>query len=319
MMHGLTPPGSNPIEEFVKRQGLLVLDGGLATTLEARGCDLDDPLWSAKMLLDAPQLIQAVHREFLEAGADCITAATYQASIPGFLARGLSHARAVELLHTAVRLATDARDAFWSDERNRRGRLKPLVAASVGPYGAYLADGSEYSGRYEVGGDALRTFHRERFSILAESAADLLACETVPSEVEAAVLLELIRETPQRWAWLSFCCRDGERLCDGTRLVDMVGLADDFSNLAALGINCTAPEWVAPLLPVLDELSDRPIVVYPNSGESYDATRRRWAPRLTCDDWIERCRDWRRLGAGGIGGCCRVGPAEVARVRAALV
>jgi homocysteine S-methyltransferase len=136
----------NPIARFIAHQGVMVLDGGLATALEARGCDLDDDLWSAKVLLEAPDVIRQVHRDFLAAGADCIATTTYQATIPGFRKRGLTEREGVELLRQSVRLAVEARDEFWSEPGNHRGRLRPIVAASIGPYGAYLADGSEYTG-----------------------------------------------------------------------------------------------------------------------------------------------------------------------------
>ncbi|MEE9534822.1 MAG: homocysteine S-methyltransferase, partial [Acidimicrobiia bacterium] len=186
----------NPIAGFVERQGIMMLDGGLATALEVRGYDLDDELWSAKVLLEAPDAIREVHLDFLAAGADCISTSTYQASLPGFRKRGLSDAKGVELLRRSVRLAVEARDAFWSEPSNRQGRLRPLVAASVGPYGAFLADGSEYTGRYDIDDDDLDAFHRSRWHVLADSQADLLACETIPSQREAGVLLQLLRETP---------------------------------------------------------------------------------------------------------------------------
>jgi homocysteine S-methyltransferase len=149
----------NPIAGFVKRQGIIVLDGGLATALEARGYHLDDELWSAKILLEAPDAIRQVHLDFLAAGADCITTASYQATLSGFRARGVSEGEGVELLHRSIGLAVEARDMFWKERGNRRGRLRPLVAASIGPYGAFLADGSEYTGRYGIDDDGLRAFH----------------------------------------------------------------------------------------------------------------------------------------------------------------
>ena len=197
---------SSPFERFQDQQGATILDGGLATSLEALGYDLDHDLWSAKILLEAPDAIRRVHTDFLLAGADCITSGTYQASIPGLAAQGLSHDHAVQVLDRAVGLAVEARDAFWSDAGNRHQRLRPLVAASVGPYGAYRADGSEYTGEYGLSDDELLDFHEGRWRILAESAADLMGCETIPSLQETEVLLELLRRTPDRWAWMSFSC-----------------------------------------------------------------------------------------------------------------
>ena len=170
----------DPLAPFLARGGALVLDGGLATELERAGFDLDHPLWSARVLNEAPQAIAAVHRAYLEAGADCITTASYQASVPGFRRAGLSDAEAVEMLRRSVRLARETREAFWADPGNRAGRSLPLVAASVGPYGAYLANGAEYTGEYDLDEKGLVAFHQERLFLLAETEADLLACETIP-------------------------------------------------------------------------------------------------------------------------------------------
>jgi homocysteine S-methyltransferase len=309
----------NPIGPFVRRQGLMVLDGGLATELEARGYDLRDELWSAKILLDAPDAIRQVHLDYLRAGADCITTSTYQASLPGFMKRGLSEGEAAEMLRLSVRLALEAREAFWGNPGNRRDRLRPLVAASIGPYGAFLADGSEYTGRYAIDDDELYAFHRSRWHVLADSQADLLACETIPSLREAVVLLRLLRETPGRWAWMSFSCRDGAHLSDGSRLVDAARTCDSERRVAAVGINCTSPEFIPDLIAQARKGTGKPIIVYPNSGERYDATRKAWTAAPTPLDWADAASGWARLGVTGIGGCCRIGPDRVAEIRRRLV
>ena len=295
-----------------------MLDGGLATELEARGCDLNDELWSAKVLLDQPDLIRGVHRDYLIAGADCIASATYQATIDGFERRGLSRGEAAGTIEFAVRLAVQARDEFWSHPPNRSERLKPLVAASVGPYGAYLADGSEYVGRYDIGRDALASFHRERWRILVESGADLLACETIPSHVEALALLDLLGETPRACAWFTFSCRDGERLSDGSMLRDAIAPLAGVEQVLAVGVNCTAPRFVPSLIAQARSATDKPLAVYPNSGEQYDAVRKRWIGLAEPVDFGEAAREWHRQGARLIGGCCRTGPAHVKAVREAL-
>ena len=241
-------PTDNPVAEFVARQSFMVLDGGLATALEARGYDLNHDLWSAKLLLEEPGAIESVHLDFLIAGADCITTSTYQASVPGFRKQGLTDREGVELLERSVQLAVEARDEFWGTRSNRRGRLKPLVAASVGPYGAFLADGSEYTAIYGVNDADLYAFHGDRWQILADSDADLLACETIPSRREVGVLLRLLEETPGRWAWMSFTCGDGAHLIDGSRVVDMARACDAVRGVAAVGINCTSPEFVSSLI-----------------------------------------------------------------------
>lgn len=290
----------------------------MATTLEERGYDLDDELWSAKILLEAPDAIGQVHLDFLAAGADCIATSSYQATLPGFRKRGLSDLAATELLRLSVGLAVEARERFWHEPANRRNRLRPLVAASIGPYGAFLADGSEYTGDYDIDEDSLRTFHESRWHILADSAADLLACETIPSRQEAGVLRALLRETPGKWAWMSFSCRDGAHLSDGSKLSEVARDCDAEPHLAAVGINCTSPEFISSLIDEMRKETSKPIFVYPNLGEGYDSTHKTWVGVARPVDWGEASSEWSRRGATGIGGCCRVGPPEIARVRRRL-
>ena len=315
---------SNPLAPFLERQGVMVLDGGLATELEARGCDLRDELWSAKVLLENPELIRAVHYDYLVAGADCITTASYQASFPGFEKRGLDHGDAAELMQLSVRLALEVRDAFWGggggggDGSAHSGRMEPLVAASIGPYGAYLADGSEYTGDYGVDRPVLSTFHLERWHVLAESGADLLACETIPSALEARILVELLRLTPDVHAWFSFSCRDGERVSDGTPITEVVSPLDDEPRVVAVGVNCTAPRHIPFLIDRLREVTEKPIVVYPNSGEAYHAAAKRWLGETDSTDFGSASRAWVEGGARVIGGCCRTGPDHIRAVRASV-
>jgi len=309
----------NPITRFVERQGVMVLDGGLATALEARGWNLDDELWSARMLLESPEEIRQVHLDFLLAGADCLTTSSYQATPSGLEKRGLTDIEANELLRTSTRLAVEARELFWSDEANRQNRLLPLVAASIGPYGAYLADGSEYTGNYDITDDALYEFHLGRWRILGESSVDLFACETIPSQREADVLLRLLRETPSLWAWMSFSCRDGRHLHDGSRIVDAARACDAESHVAAVGVNCTSPQLVSDLIGEIRKATDKPVIVYPNSGELYNAADKTWRGAREPLDWAESSAQWAQLGATCVGGCCRVGPQEISNTRRQLV
>lgn len=315
----MEPEIENPIARFIAHQGVMLLDGGLATALEARGCDLNDDLWSASVLLEEPDLIREVHRDFLHAGADCIATVTYQATIAGFEARGLSEADSEALLHQAVRLAVQTRDAFWEEPMNREGRLRPLIAASIGPYGAYLADGSEYTGDYDIDEEKLYEFHLDRWRILAGTDADLIACETIPSLSETHALLRLLRETPGMWAWISFSCRDEARLRDGARLAVAARDCDAEPGVAAVGINCTSPGLISPLIREAREVTDKPLLVYPNSGEGYDASEKSWVGSSRVTDWGTECRRWTEEGATGVGGCCRVGPEAIAAMRRALV
>ncbi len=309
----------DPIRPFLERQGALIVDGGLATELEARGYDLSDELWSARLLQDSPEAIRQVHLDYLQAGADVIISASYQATVSGFMGRGLSEEAAEGLIRRSVALAQDARNAFWSDMVNRRRRLRPLVAASVGPYGAYLADGSEYSGQYGLDEEELLTFHRRRWHILAESRPDLMACETIPSAVEARALARLLPETPEMPAWFSFSCRDGRHLNDGTPFVESVRLLNGIAQVVAIGVNCTAPRYIAELAAAAPAVTEKPVIVYPNSGERYDVEARVWRGESTAADFAQQSKTWRTAGATVIGGCCRTGPQHIEAIRKMVV
>lgn len=308
----------NPI---LARQGTLIIDGGLATELEWRGHSLDDPLWSARLLLENPQAIADVHHAYLAAGADVIITATYQATLPGLQARGLTADEAADVLRMAVQLAVDVRDAFWAQPANRVNRIRPLVAAGIGPYGAYLANGAEYTGAYDLDAAGLRAFHAARWQILAATAADLLACETLPSWAEARALAGLLAQTPQRAAWFSFCCRNGAQIADGTPIEACAELLDPLPNVVALGINCTAPRFIEPLVGRLTAATHKPIIVYPNSGEIYDAAHNTWLPGTAEPEtaFAARAPHWRAAGASLIGGCCRTTPEHVRLVRQQLL
>lgn len=317
-MDGIPPAG---FSAHLSRQGFILLDGGLATELECRGHDLNDPLWSAKVLLEDPGAIVAAHLAYLEAGADCITTATYQATSQGLAARGIDTARADRILLGAVELAVEARDLFHAGEPDRPGRpahLRPLVAASIGPYGAFLADGSEYRGDYGVGVGVLADFHRRRMHLLAESPADILACETLPSLAEARVLAALAAETRAKPAWFSFTCRDEGRLSDGTPIGEVAGWAEETAGVTAVGVNCIEAASVPALIGALRAGTGKPVVVYPNAGGTWDAETKCWGRAEEVPDWGEACRRWIAAGAAGVGGCCRVGPEDIRSMRAAL-
>ena len=290
---------------------MVVLDGGLATELEALGHDLGDALWSARLLRDDPGAVRRVHRAYLEAGADCIVAASYQATLDGFRRAGAPPAEAERLLLLAPALARRERDAFPA-----RGAL---VATSVGPYGAARADGSEYTGAYDLDEAGLREWHRERFELLAGGGGDLLACETIPSSAEARALAQLLRETPGACAWFSFSCRDGARISDGTPIAECAALLDPLDQVAAVGVNCTPPAYLTSLIAEIRRATAKPVVVYPNSGERYDAASRRWVGERAPGGFADAARRWRDAGARLVGGCCRTGPEHVRQLRKALL
>jgi len=310
---------TSPFVPFLRAQPAVVLDGGLATTLEGYGYDLADRLWSARVLLEAPEAVRRAHLEFLAAGADCIATATYQATHEGFAARGLTPEEADEVMLRAVALAVDARDDFWADPANRTGRLRPLVAGSIGPYGAFLADGSEYSGDYGLTQQELYDFHARRWRLLAGSGVDLLGCETIPSGPETRALLRLLDESPGRWAWVSFSCRDGATLADTTPLARAARWCASVPGVAAVGANCVAPSLISTLVSTL-RVSDRvPVAAYPNSGEKYDASLKTWAPGGGAHDLAPAVPGWLEQGVRVVGGCCRVDSEEIRRIRAAAL
>jgi homocysteine S-methyltransferase len=282
-------------------EGPVVLDGGLATLLEARGHDLSSDLWSARLLTDAPEAIVAAHAEFFDAGAQVATTASYQASFAGFASLGLDAAQAADLMRLSVSLARRARDEHRPDG---------WVAASMGPYGAYLADGSEYRGDYDLDVAGLREFHRPRLDVLAAAGADVLAVETIPclAEVEA-VCAEL--DGSGLTAWLSLSA-DGDRTREGEPLAQAWAMAADVAEIVAVGVNCCAPDDVVPALTG----ATGPLVAYPNSGQGWDAVRRTWTGESAFD--AGAVDDWLAAGARLVGGCCRVGPADIARVAAGV-
>ena len=308
---------TDPVRAFLEREGFLVLDGGLATELETLGCDLNDPLWSARTLLDNPEAVRAVHRRYLEAGADCIATATYQATFEGFAARGIDAAATARLLRDAVDLAVSARDDFLAARPARPDRSPPLVAASIGPYGAFLADGSEYRGDYGLSAAELYDFHAPRWEVLADTTADVLACETTPSLDEARAYCRLAAVS-HRPTWISFQCRDDAHLADGTPLETAAALCDTEPHVVAVGVNCVDPRFTTPLIQAARRATGKPILVYPNSGEGWNAETKRWTGPATPVDWARSAAEWQRAGADGVGGCCRVRPSAVAAIRAAL-
>lgn len=288
----------------------VVLDGALATELERRGCDLADPLWSAKVLLEEPETIAAVHGDYFAAGAQVATTASYQASLDGFAARGLDEDAALALVRRSVLLAASARDAVGGDGGAR------LIAGSVGPYGAFLADGSEYRGDYQLSRDEFLRFHRPRASALLAAGADVLAFETLPKLTEALALADLADELGAV-GWFSFTLRDAAHISDGTALADVAQALDD--RAIAIGVNCVPIPLVSPALEALAAHTRLPLVAYPNSGETYDPVTKTWgAGAQSGADLADLAPEWCERGARLIGGCCRTTPADIAALTQAL-
>uniref|UniRef100_A0A453FMJ3 Hcy-binding domain-containing protein n=1 Tax=Aegilops tauschii subsp. strangulata TaxID=200361 RepID=A0A453FMJ3_AEGTS len=290
--------------------GWLVVDGALGTELEAHGADLQDELWSARCLVSAPHLIRKVHLDYLDAGANIITTASYQATLQGFQSRGVSREQGEALLRRSVQIAQEAR-AIFVEGRSKgpyaardeydgvasRARRPVLVAASVGSYGAYLADGSEYTGDYgrSVTKEALKNFHRRRLQVLADAGPDLIAFETIPNKLEAQA--------------------------SGDPITECAAIADSCRRVAAVGINCTAPRLIHGLVLSISKVASKPIVVYPNTGETYVAETKEWVAAgggAAGTDFVSCVGKWRQAGASLVGGCCRTGPATVRAIARAL-
>lgn len=289
-------------------QGLHVLDGGFATELEFLGANISGPLWSAHVLEDSPHLVRAVHRAYIEAGAECIASASYQVSRRGYREFGLPPERADRALERSVGLAVEVRNEF--------PHRRVFVAASLGPYGAALHNGAEYHGNYACSFDELVVFHRERIAVLAPTLADFLAFETIPSLEEAHAIAEALAPWPGMKAWLSFTCSDGTHVAHGEPLRLCAEFAATLPQTIAIGVNCTAPQWIPALIAELKLASDKPILVYPNSGEIWDAEARCWRGTGDPDSFANQAQSWFKAGAQMVGGCCRTRPEHIRRVAA---
>ncbi|XP_015086687.1 homocysteine S-methyltransferase 2 [Solanum pennellii] len=313
--------------------GYAVIDGGLATELERHGADLNDPLWSAKCLVSSPHLIRRVHLDYLEAGANIIISSSYQATLQGFEAKGISREEGEALLRRSVEIACEARNIYndraskgsWDDFDDGTGlkRNPVLVAASVGSYGAYLADGSEYSGIY---GDAitvktLKDFHRRRVQVLADSGADLIAFETTPNKIEAQAYAEILEEEAINVpVWFSFSSKDGINVASGDSIAECSSIVDSCKQVVGIGINCTSPRYIQGLIQSIRKVTSKPILVYPNNGETYDGVKKEWVASrgVVEEDFVSYVDKWCDAGASLVGGCCRTTPNTIRAISKVL-
>ena len=297
----------DPFAGIREARGSVVLDGGLATELERRGADLKDPLWSAKVLVEDPDAIRGVHQAYFDAGADVAISASYQATFEGLAGRGIERADAATLMRRSVELARDAASGGQ------------VVAASVGPYGAMLGNGAEYTGDYDKDEDELVDFHVPRIEALAEAGPDVFAVETIPSVVEAGALVRALERVPEIPAWVSFSCRDGGHVCDGTPIATAVEVVAASPSVVTVGVNCTSPLHVERLVETTSAATDKPVVCYPNRGSFWDPMRKAWTdpPRQDARPPL-RPLAWQDAGASLIGGCCGTTPDDIAAIAAAL-
>jgi len=289
----------------------IVLDGGLSNVLEGMGCNLEHPLWTALLIQTNPELIIKAHMAYLEAGATCITSSGYQASIEGYMQLGQTRENAEQFILKSLDLALKARQIYSQKAKNNS---YVNVAASMGPYGAFLADGSEYTGDYDASEEQLIQFHKSRIDLLEQSAADFFAFETIPSLKELRVLSNLLKGSSKP-SWISFSCKDQEYLNDGTKISEAASLLSDHPTIFAIGVNCTAPKFISDIIGTLKQYApDKKIIVYPNSGEVYHAKTKSWYGVSDPDAFEKMALEWNEKGADIIGGCCRIGPEHISRI-----
>lgn len=315
---------SNKIEEILKKQEIVILDGGLATEIQDRGYDLNDELWSAKILFQDPDIIEQVHYEYFKAGADIGISASYQASVEGFAKRGYGKEDAEKLVKLSVELVKNARSRLWKElsEEEKAKRPYPVVAGSVGPYAAFFADGSEGRAYDEkVTREDFIRYHRPRIKWLLEAGAEILSVETLPSLKEAQAVLEILKDYPEVYAWFSFNAHTHSEISEGTPVIECARALEGYRQVAAVGVNCVAPELVSDLLREITKATTKPIVVYPNAGKAFDADTKEWlstSSDLSRQPYTfgEGTKRWHEEGASVIGGCCKTNPENIKEIAA---
>ena len=307
---------NNPIKLILEQKKYMIIDGALASELQRRGCDLNDSLWSAKVLIEQPELIQQVHYDYFKAGADCAITASYQATPMGFAQKGIELEESIKLIKTSVKLAQQAKMQYLNDIKEDKALL---IAGSVGPYGAYLANGSEYTGDYQLSESEFIAFHKDRVTALIDAGVDILACETMPSFLEIKALAKLIQQFPMVNCWFSLTLKDQQHISDGTPLTEVIEYLNSIEQIVSVGINCIALEKVTPALEVLSKLTSKPLIVYPNSGEQYDPTTKQWHKNHhhNCT-FANQLDTWIKLGAKLIGGCCQTTPEDIVEIHQLL-
>ena len=288
----------NNFKKWLDEQKYVVIDGALSTALEKRGMDLNHKLWTAKVLVENPEKIKEVHREYFEVGANIAITSTYQASILGFEDLGYSEQEAEVFIRQSVELAKQARQEVKTTE-------DMWIAGSVGPYGAYLADGSEYRGDYKVDSKFLENFHKRRIELLVKEGVDLLAIETIPNFEEIKVLLNILSEYPETVAWVTCTLKDSEHISDGSKLRDVQVILEGNKQIIGYGINCVKPEYVSKSMKLLTLNKSKNLIAYPNGGAVYDASTKEWSNSGDSEHIFSKdCLDWYGKGCSMIGGCC---------------
>ena len=300
------------LKGLIEREGGVVIDGAMSTALEALGCDLNDSLWSAKILAEDPAKIRKVHCDYFEAGANVAITASYQASEAGFEKKGVGPEEASRLIALSVELAQAAREDYFGSHPGA-DRASRLVAGSVGPYGAFLADGSEYTGAYALSEAEYRRFHELRLRSLAEAGADLIAIETQPKASEVKAILPMLAELGIG-SWVTFTLKDEAHIADGTPVEEAAALCEACPEVEAVGFNCVKRELVSGALRRMRKETAKPLVVYPNSGETYDPSTKTWRHPVGGPGWGHFIGEWGKMGAVCLGGCCRTLPRDIVEI-----
>lgn len=302
------------IQDVLDKNGIMVIDGSMSMALEALGADNSSSLWTAAALAEQPELVKQVHLDYFRAGADCGITCSYQATIPGLTAHGYSEEEAEKIIADSVKMFLEAREEWWNEEGREAGRAYPVCLAGIGPYGAYLADGSEYRGNYGVSDQTLYDFHRRRMEILAEAGADMFLIETQPSFSEALIEAEIAEDLGVDY-WISFSCRDGFRINEGDLIRDCAAaLSKGYPGLKMIGVNCSKPEYIVSLIHELRNAADLPVGVYPNSGFVYDPETKTWTVPEGRPDFGAYAFEYMKAGASAVGGCCTTNADNIRQV-----
>lgn len=311
------------LKEALNNNDFLILDGALGTEVESRGFNICHKLWSALCLIENPQLIYNIHLDYLRAGSDILTTSSYQASIQRLMETlGSDENEASEILRTSVFLAQKARETFWRElsEKERSSRTPILVGGDIGPYAAYLADGSEYNGQYNIDQSELENYHRRQISVLRSADCDFLILETIPNYIEVKALLNLLEtEFSDMTAYLSVTTQNGINLTDGTPLENVAELCQASEQILAIGVNCSSPHLISKALIRMRQKTDKPFVTYPNSGEVYDGSSKTWQKAQEKEESLQNnTLKWIEMGAKIVGGCCRTTPKDIATLSKSL-
>ena len=302
------------IDRILENKKIMIIDGSMGTALERLGADNSSSLWTAAALFKQPELVKQVHLDYFRAGADCGITCTYQATIPGLMKYGYSEEEAEKIIADSVRLFLEARDEWWESEGKAEGREYPLCLAGIGPYGAYLADGSEYTGNYGVSDEVLDNFHRRRLEIVKDAGCDIALIETHPCLREAVIAGDICEELGMDY-WISFSCRDGHRINEGDLIKDCAEiLSEGRPHLKMIGVNCSKPEYIASLVRDLKSSTELPIGVYPNSGLIYDAKTKTWTAPEGVLDFGAYALEYMKAGATAVGGCCTTDVEQIKQV-----